>query len=179
MSIPAKSLRRKAVYVLAALAIPTLLYAGFVMGYNLAMSEIPEIKLQQAQADESLVDGINRLRAEVSKPALTEDTVLNKTAQIRADEIAACGQNCYNHTRPDGSEGTTPIYAHSSYRDAGENLVECAGSNKEAVESWRNSPDHYANILGTLHTREWTRVGIGRALDTSNGCLVHVAHFAS
>ena len=153
---------------------------GLYMGNK--YPSVKDTKETQASstAELSLTEYINNYRKENSKPALTEHEALNEAAQERADEIAKCSKECYSHTRPDGTSWNTSIDDIKQFKGAGENLVECAVSNDEAVNSWKQSDGHNKNMLGILTEQmaDWTYVGVARAYDEKNKCNVYVAEFA-
>ena len=113
---------------------------------------------------EDIVRLVNDIRREYSVPALALDENLMAAAQVRAVEAAAT--ITYRHTRPDGSDNDT-VLQHTGTLSMGENLGMKDLSGRPVsdlarlqVESWRNSPAHFENLLRTkFHS---TGVGISQ-----------------
>jgi uncharacterized protein YkwD len=137
-------------------------------------------RIQEASADATLIQTVNKYRVEFGKPELIEDVGLDKSAQVRADEIARCGRQCFTHERPDGTSWTSTVYSSTTYRVAGENLAECWASNQDVVNAWKHSPKHNENMLGQLNgdDQDWQYIGSGQAWDSNNSCMINVTHYA-
>lgn len=111
-----------------------------------------------------LDDLTNQNRANDGLTALVENPLLDKAAQLKADDMA---QNSYfAHVSP---TGLTPWYwlkqAGYSYDYAGENLAVNFTDSKDVAVAWMNSPTHRANILKA----SYTEVGTGVATGTYEG----------
>lgn len=106
----------------------------------------------------SIVALANADRAANGAPALTEDTLLDRAAQLKADDMAAKGY--FAHVSP---SGVTPWDWFKSvqyyYYDAGENLAEGFADATSLETAWMHSPTHRANLLNAVYSR----VGIGIA----------------
>lgn len=93
-------------------------------------------------------------------PTLTVSSILNKAAQMKADDMAANGY--FAHTSPDGK---TPWYwleqAGYNYQYAGENLAINFSDSKDVTDAWMNSPTHKANIVKGNYTEIGTGVATG------------------
>lgn len=100
----------------------------------------------------------NEDRAALKLPELTPDPLLQKAAQLKAEDMAAKGY--FAHTAPDGK---TPWYwldqVNYPYSYAGENLAIDFVDSKEVEDAWMASPAHRANIVKP----QYTRIGIGTA----------------
>lgn len=85
---------------------------------------------------------------------LTQDSLICKAADIRAEEI----NKVFSHTRPDGSSCFTALDGLGvDYVSAGENIAAGYRTPAAVVEGWMNSSGHRANILdGT-----YRRIGVG------------------
>ena len=84
---------------------------------------------------------INNVRAEYGLELYEfNDTQLNETAQIRAQELA----QSYSHTRPDGTACTT---AFPEYGAAGENISKDYNTPENVYAYWMASPTNRSNIL--------------------------------
>ena len=102
----------------------------------------------------------NDERAEQNLPELRENEVLNKAAQLKAEDMAA--KSYFAHTSP---EGLTPWHwlsvAGYSYSYAGENLAVNFVDSEDVTEAWMNSPTHKANIIHGAYTEVGTGVARG------------------
>lgn len=108
--------------------------------------------------DDGLLDATNKARSANSLPALSMNTVLDRAAQTKADDMAS--RNYWAHNTPDGKE---PWYfieqAGYGYYKAAENLAYGFDSSKSTVSGWMNSPSHRENVLDS----ELSEVGFGIA----------------
>ncbi|MBI3305680.1 CAP domain-containing protein [Candidatus Nomurabacteria bacterium] len=121
----------------------------------------------------ALVILTNEERAKNNLTPLLYSDLLQKAAQMKADDMAARGY--FSHTTPDGE---APWYffnrAGYQYRHAGENLAVNFFDSKEVAEAWMNSPTHRANVL----KKNFTQIGIGVASGVFEGKnTVFVAEF--
>ena len=93
-----------------------------------------------------VIDGINALRgAQGLKPYHT-NSCLQRAASLRIDDMVSKGY--FSHTSPEGLHSSAFILqANYHYKFAGENLARGYGSITEAIDAWKASPTHYANIL--------------------------------
>lgn len=92
---------------------------------------------------------VNQARAEVGLPGLTLNSTLLSAAHVRASEIAVS----FSHTRPDGRSCFTAWdEAGVTYMAAGENIAAGQTSPEDVMNSWLNSPGHYANITNPNFT---------------------------
>ncbi len=115
----------------------------------------------------------NKEREEINLPALTSNELLNRAAQMKAEDMASRGY--FAHTSPDG---LTPWYwlqeVGYSYQSAGENLAVNFFESKDVSNAWMNSPTHKANIVKP----NYTEIGIGVANGIYEGRhTVFVAQF--
>ena len=111
-----------------------------------------------------LVDLTNGDRKDNNLQGLTVSPVLQKAAQMKADDMAAKGY--FAHESP---EGVTPWHwfkeAGYSFSFAGENLAVYFSDSAELEKAWMNSPSHRANILNSY----FTEIGIGIAKGVYQG----------
>lgn len=102
----------------------------------------------------------NAERLENNLPELRESEVLNRAAQLKAEDMARKGY--FAHTSP---EGITPWYwlnvVGYSYSYAGENLAVHFIDSQDVTEAWMNSPTHRANIVHGAYTEVGTGVAVG------------------
>lgn len=97
-----------------------------------------------------LLSGTNAARASQGLAALTLNSQLNNSAQMKAEDMAS--KDYWAHVAPDG---TQPWYffdqAGYVYIRAGENLAYGFSTSQGAVDGWMNSPSHRANVLGDYY----------------------------
>ena len=93
-----------------------------------------------------ILDLVNSIRAEAGVSPLTLDTTLCQAATVRAIEMDNTG--VFSHTRPDGTDCWSVFKLYGiTYRTCGENIAMGQRTPAQVVESWRNSPGHYANMV--------------------------------
>lgn len=111
-----------------------------------------------------LISLTNDDRSANGEGELTENDLLTKAAQMKADDMAEKGY--FAHVTPDGKQ---PWYwvqqAGYSYEYAGENLAVNFDDSKDVEEAWMNSPTHRANIVKPVYTE----IGIATARGTYKG----------
>lgn len=92
--------------------------------------------------------------------ALNTNPILNKAAQMKAEDMAEKGY--FAHTSP---EGLTPWYwlkqVGYKYQYAGENLAINFTDSKDVTNAWMNSPTHKANIVKDKYTEVGTGIATG------------------
>jgi hypothetical protein len=105
-----------------------------------------------------LLDQTNQHRLSEQLGTLTKNPVLEKAAQMKADDMAAKGY--FSHNSP---EGKTPWYWFAQvgydYAAAGESLAVNFTDSKDVTEAWMHSPAHRANIM----SGNYTEIGIASA----------------
>ncbi|MDR2714673.1 MAG: CAP domain-containing protein [Coriobacteriales bacterium] len=99
-----------------------------------------------------VVSSVNATRAANGKAALAVDKDLTAAAMQRAAEVAVF----FDHTRPSGKKWST---VHAKVN--GENIAAGQTTPSSVMNSWVNSPGHYANILDS----RYASIGVG--------CFVH------
>ncbi len=91
-------------------------------------------------------------------PTLAVNSLLNKAAKMKAEDMATNGY--FAHTSPTGK---TPWYwiekVGYKYQYAGENLAIDFADSKDVTNAWMNSPTHKANII----KKNYTEIGTGIA----------------
>ena len=115
----------------------------------------------------------NEERVENNVGPLTENDLLSRAAQLKAEDMATKGY--FAHTSP---EGRTPWYwldqVGYKYVYAGENLAVNFFESEDVSRAWMNSPTHRANIVKA----NYKEIGIGVANGTFEGRnTVFVAQF--
>ncbi len=118
----------------------------------------------------------NTERSQNKVGTLKENTLLDRSAQAKADDMATKGY--FAHIGPDGAQPWAWIKsAGYNYRYAGENLAVRFVDSKEVVDAWMASPTHRANIV----KQNYTEVGIGIAQGVYKGqpATFVVQHFGA
>jgi Cysteine-rich secretory protein family len=155
----AKMTAKKEYEILGGLSatIGSLLIISIFLGTSL---DVVLIRSQQyaAVVSAALVDMANGSRVENGVGGLTLNPVLQKVAQLKANDMAAKGY--FAHVAPDG---TDPWHWFSeagyAFSYAGENLALDFSDSRDVSNAWMNSPTHRANILD----KNFTEVGIATA----------------
>jgi uncharacterized protein YkwD len=109
---------------------------------------------------------INNHRAANGRPALTMQNQLGEAAELHSQDMAA--NQFLGHTGSDGSNpGQRITRTGYDWTAWGENVYWNSGngSASAAVDWWKNSAGHNANMLGTT----FTEIGVGRAQRSANG----------
>lgn len=104
---------------------------------------------------QKIIELTNQLRAEYGLPPVKENNILDKAAQLKAQDMAT--NNYFAHFSP---SGISPWYwfqqAGYKYHYAGENLAMNFIDSEEVVKAWFNSPSHRENLLN----KNYTEIGI-------------------
>lgn len=102
----------------------------------------------------------NDQRVNNNAPTLSENSLLDKAAQLKAEDMAKRGY--FAHNTP---EGYLPWYwldkVGYKYSHAGENLAVNFNDSKDVVDAWMNSPTHRANIVKAIYTETGLGVAEG------------------
>lgn len=106
----------------------------------------------------TLLDGINAYRAANGKGTVGVSQTLSDAAEHHAVDMGVTG--IYSHTLSDGSTWSENFdqhgYTYATYR--GENLVGGRERARDALQAWKDSSTHNANLLN----RYFVAVGISR-----------------
>jgi len=122
-----------------------------------------------AITEQNIISLTNESRQQFSVAVLTENQILDKAAQAKADDMLAKGY--FAHNSPDGRTPWDFITsAGYSYLMAGENLAVNFTEAESVETAWMNSPGHKANILN----KNFQDIGIGISQGTYQG---HTAIF--
>ncbi len=152
-------------------------YSGFNGTVSNMIPEAEDVNKKNAGSVNTILTKTNEYRAAVGVGALTLDSNLSVAANVKAMEIAY--SNKFDHTRPGGKSWDTlystffSIKGMSTPYKYGENLALGYSGDLSACEGWKNSPDHYSNIIDPTYKR----IGIGKY--TFNGRTYWVQVFAS
>lgn len=129
---------------------------GFFLAHTLFI--LPNSNYFAAIFATVLVDETNSTRSNEKLGQLRTNPVLERAAQLKADDMAANGY--FAHNSPDGK---TPWYWFEqvgyNYAAAGENLAVNFTDSKDVTEAWLASPTHRANIMNA----NYTEIGIATA----------------
>ncbi len=108
-----------------------------------------------------LIQSANGARQKTHERTLIINPVLEKAAQLKANDMATKGY--FAHTSP---SGVTPWHwldqVGYRYRTAGENLAVDFIDSSDVHQAWMNSPGHRANILNTAYTEIGIATATGR-----------------
>jgi len=111
-----------------------------------------------------LVTLTNKNRAAANVPELKVSPILEKAAQMKADDMAA--KSYFAHNTP---EGYAPWYwfakAGYDYYVAGENLAVNFEDSEEVERAWMNSKTHFLNIINP----RFTEIGIATSTGLYKG----------
>ncbi len=123
-----------------------------------------------------LVHLINDLRATKDRPALQTQNTLNRSAELKADDMAT--QQYFSHTGPD-NHGLTYFLKQAgyTYHIAGENLAMGFFNADEVLAAWIKSPTHYKNLVDSDYMQLGTSMVSGLYTDIPTAYAV--AHFGS
>ncbi len=119
----------------------------------------------------------NRERQSYGLNPLSVNTLLNKSAQAKAEAMLAA--DCWSHYCPDGKSPWDFFdEAGYVYIYAGENLAQGFYDNESVMQAWMNSPTHKENVVKD----DFTEIGIGIAHGTFQGVqnnIVVAVHFGT
>ena len=111
-----------------------------------------------------LVNLANRDRVTANVSELRVSPILEKAAQMKADDMA--GKSYFAHNTPDGK---TPWYwfeqAGYEYIYAGENLAVNFENSEDVETAWINSRSHFLNIINP----KYTEIGIATSTGIYKG----------
>lgn len=111
-----------------------------------------------------LVNLTNQNRAAANINELKVNPLLEKAAQLKADDMATKGY--FAHNTP---EGLTPWYwfkeAGYNYAYAGENLAVNFQNSEDVETAWMNSRGHFLNIMNP----KYTEIGIATSTGMYKG----------
>ena len=111
-----------------------------------------------------LVNLTNQNRVAQNVTELEVNSLLEKAAQMKADDMAAKGY--FAHNTPDGK---TPWYwieqAGYEYEYAGENLAVNFENSEDVQTAWMNSRGHFLNIMNP----KYTEIGIATSTGIYKG----------
>jgi len=118
----------------------------------------------ESNAELQTYPGINAIRQQHGLPPLQADAGLVAVARLRSQDMAA--KSYFSHNPPDGCNYVCLMDRNGvPHSYAGENIAWNSYDWKQtaavAVDMWKNSPPHLANILNCHFTRFGTGVAKG------------------
>lgn len=141
---------------LALIVLVQLIFNYAVTGNPLVLGFATNINAKQ------VITATNQQRLNDNLPMLSDNTLLDKAAQLKANDMIA--RDYWAHTAPDG---TSPWSFFDkvgyNYNFAGENLAKDFNTSNGVVSGWMASPKHRDNILNT----KYTDIGVA----TANGVI--------
>lgn len=155
----------------------TIDYSGFNGTVSSMKPEAISIYDSLSDSRDVILTKTNKYRTEKGISSLTLDKKLSILATVRAMEMAY--GNKFSHTRPNGEpwytfwEETGFNFTVPSGGSYGENLAYGYATDSGACQGWRNSTDHYSNMIN----EKYTKIGIGKY--TLNGKTYWVQFFSS
>jgi len=118
----------------------------------------------------------NSERTQNNVGGLTEDALLDKAAQAKAEDMAANGY--FAHVGPDGKTPWQWISgAGYQYQYAGENLAVRFIDSSDVVNAWMASPTHRANMVKPVYTS--IGVGVAQGMYDGQSATYVVQYFAA
>lgn len=167
-----KTLKASAILLLVAISFSL----GRVTAPEQAQSSTHKPVRTSSHAEANIDSLVNQYRTDRGLHNLKTDARLINSAQIRADEIAQCGDDCFSHSRPNGTFFDTAV--SDVYIAEGENLAICFNTNELVLTGWQHSELHNDNMLDRLKGNRWEYIGTAEAWSDKANCNVVVAHFA-
>lgn len=157
-----------------------------ISGYLTLKSELPRIEsyfnplyVEEPKAEAkksvekptivSLLSAVNRERVKAGIPPLKLDKRLNKSAQIKADDMKK--RHYFGHVDPDGKHGYEIAAEHApECAELSENITDSGAAiyntTEAGIKAWVESPPHYSAMIDTRYTL--TGFGV-----TSTGLVEH------
>ena len=119
---------------------------------------------QQEELINEMLYLVNEAREEAGLKPLYSVSILNESAETRAEECA----EYFGHSRTDSTLFNTVLDSNGiPYGVAGENIAAGSSTAEATFEQWKNSPSHWKNIM----SESFTHIGVGvvYAPDTEYG----------
>ncbi|MGM9550924.1 MAG: stalk domain-containing protein, partial [Clostridia bacterium] len=114
--------------------------------------------------EKQVLNLVNKFRTEVGLTPLEWDDALADVARMHSEDMVERG--FFDHYNPDGYSPFDRMEKYGiSYMSAGENIAAGQTTAESVMNSWMNSPGHYANIMNT----SYKKMGVGIAYGGSYG----------
>ena len=111
---------------------------------------------------QAMFESLNQYRRENGLPPLIYSTRLEAAAESHLRDLWQ--RNFFSHTNPDGKgPGARAVAAGFCHQYVGENLAAGQTTVENAMQAWKNSPGHNANMLEPLYVY----VGVSYSIDPS------------
>lgn len=132
------------------------LISALAVGVAACSSGSPPAGVQQAQVTTAFAAAgspraqVNAIRASAGRSAIARDATLDAVARGHANDMAT--RNFFSHTGSNGSNvGQRASRAGYRWCAVAENIARGQSSETAAIEGWRTSPGHYANLVGNKY----------------------------
>ncbi len=147
--------------------------SGYVASYNELLPAAKENMQTYADYINEVLSLVNQMRAEKGIDPLQLSETLCVQACVRAEEVAWSGK--HSHERPNHKSYTSLFIENGITTGiAGENLGWYYKTPAEICAAWKDSPEHYENIINP----DFKYIGIGISPDPVPGKdLTWVQHF--
>lgn len=153
------------------------IYAGVLIGVKVLAVALVAIYAGPAQVSDvtagNIIRQTNTARVANKLPALKTNSLLNKAAQAKANDMIR--QQYFAHISP---SNVTPWdffrQAGYSYRYAGENLAIDFADTEDIIKAWLNSPSHRRNLLSSRYTEIGVAVASGKINGTQSLLVVQM-----
>lgn len=131
-------------------------YFTYVISYNVLLAFLPKpvapvvAPVMTKPTIDNLLAGINAERAKVGVAPLKLDERLNKSAQIKADDME--NRDYFGHVDPDGKRGLDIIRDNmpNACTTVSENLLDNNDASNDdivrSIQGWVGSPAHYRGL---------------------------------
>lgn len=169
MKREASSIGKLAIISLVAVSIISLVIVSYFVFIGGAFAE------SENTTDRSL-QLVNELRVQNHVKSLKWNKQLEAAAQEKVNDIIA--KKYFQHTSPTGEKAWDIVLDEGySYIYAGENLAIDYDTVDEAMEAWKESPSHYANIVSEKYSDYGFAQGEGNV--EGHNAKVYVQIFAT
>ena len=164
------------VFIYRIILVAILVFAGYaVISYVTTPKPLKNVESAKVSNKVNIdnakfVNLVNEVRAKENLKPLTNNGLLELSAELKADDMAE--KDYFAHDSPTGTKPWAYFdKVEYDYTEAGENLARCFDTPEAFVAAWVASPGHKKNIVGN-----YKDVGFGAAR-ADNGCLIVVNHF--
>lgn len=164
---------KRALFYSAVFLLCKVIVVAFVIALPAEVFMSPEILAGESQKVMALT---NELRQQKNEIVLKNNSKLIASANAKADDMIT--NNYFSHTSPTGATVADFIRASGyRYRVAGENLAIGFATAEAAMEAWKKSPTHYANLVD----KDYIDLGVSVEVGDFNGepLIYMVQHFAA
>lgn len=120
----------------------------------------------------SMLEQVNDVRAQAGKLPVTEDAKLDAAAQAKVND--QINRNYWAHNLPGERIGQFVLQQYPQEKwQLGENLARCQTNDRDRVQQWVNSPDHYKTMIG-----DYSAMGYAEKVNPNDrNCVYTVMYF--